>query len=207
MIAKLTGVVDQIYEDSVIIDVSGVGYLIFCSNFTRNFLKSHDGVVSLLVEMHVREDHIHLFGFCNEEEKIWFNMLRTVQGVGAKVCLGILSALSSDELSAALRSEDKVCITRAPGVGAKLATRIITELKDKFEILIIGSTLNPATDSVSSNELENDVQRDSISALVNLGYTKSDAFRAIQLASAKSVGNPSVEILIKEALQELMPNG
>ena len=207
MIAKLTGVVDQIYEDSVVIDVSGVGYLVFCSKFTRDFLKSHDGVVSVLVEMHVREDHIHLFGFCNEEEKTWFNMLRTVQGVGAKVCLGILSALSSDELAVALRSEDKVSITRAPGVGSKLATRIVTELKDKFEILIIDSKLIPATGSVPAKELENDVQKDTISALVNLGYTKSDAFRAIQLASAKLDDNPSVEILIKEALQELVPNG
>ncbi|MAV87908.1 MAG: Holliday junction branch migration protein RuvA [Rhodospirillaceae bacterium] len=207
MIAKLTGVIDQINEDSVIIDVNGVGYLVFCSNFTLNSVKSHNGLVSILVEMHVREDHIHLFGFCNEEEKIWFNLLRTVQGVGAKVCLGILSTLSSRELTAALRSEDKASITKAPGVGAKLATRIVTELKDKFEILIFGSSPSTVTDYLPSKELEEDVQKDSISALVNLGYTKSDAFRAIQLALEKIGDNPSVEILIKEALQELIPNG
>ena len=207
MIAKLTGLVDQTGEGYVIIDVSGVGYLVFCSNRTLNMLATAVGTVSVMIETHVREDHIHLYGFADEAERYWFKLLTTVQGVGAKVCLAILSVLTPDTLVHAIASQDKAAVTRAPGVGPKLATRILTELKDKVGGIELGSTKAALEGEVQVAEGANQFADDAVSALVNLGYGRSDAFRVVHQAAAKLGADASVEILIKDGLSELSANG
>ena len=139
MIAKLTGVLDTSGEGWAVIDVNGVGYLIFCSNRTLGVLAGVTGAVSVFVETHVREDHIHLYGFADEGEREGFKLLTTVQGVGAKVALGILSALTVDALAQAVAAGDKAAVSQAQGVGPKLATRIVTELKDKVGGIALGT--------------------------------------------------------------------
>ena len=207
MIAKLTGVVDQTGEGYVIIDVNGVGYMVFCSNRTLNMLATAVGTVSVMIETHVREDHIHLYGFGDEAERAWFNLLTTVQGVGAKVCLAILSVLSPDNLVQAIAAQDKAAVTLAPGVGPKLATRIITELKDKIGGIALGSPNEALAGEVASAEGTNKFADDAVSALVNLGYGRSDAFRVVHQAVAKLGDDASVEGLIKDGLSELSANG
>ena len=132
MIAKLTGILDKIGEGQVVLDVNGVGYLIFCSGRTLDKFSGVTGTVSIITETHVREDHIHLYGFSDESERTWFNLLISVQGVGAKVCLAILSVLTPAHLAQAIVAQDKSAVMKAPGVGTKLAARIIVELKDKI---------------------------------------------------------------------------
>ena len=158
MIAKLTGILDTVAEDSAIIDVAGVGYLVFCSSRTLGALSggalSAGGggsgkQVSLAIETHVREDHIHLYGFAEAAERDWFRLLTTVQGVGAKVALAILSALSPQEIADAVMGEDKAMLTRAQGVGARLAVRILAELHDKAAELSVVRRVDfgaPSTD-------------------------------------------------------------
>ncbi len=207
MIAKLTGLVDQTGEGYVIIDVNGVGYMVFCSNRTLNMLATAAGTVSVMIETHVREDHIHLYGFGDEAERAWFNLLTTVQGVGAKVCLAILSVLSPDNLVQAIAAQDQAAVTRAPGVGPKLATRIITELKDKIGGIALGSTNQALAGEVAAQKGGNQFADDAISALVNLGYGRSDAFRAVHQAVVKHGDDVSVELLIKDGLSELSAHG
>ena len=131
MIAKLTGAVDSIGEAQVVIDVAGVGYLVYCSARTLGGLPPLGEVASLLVDTHVREDHIHLYGFADVQEREWFHLLKSVQGVGAKLAIAILSALSIDQLGHAIAAQDRTFLTRADGVGPKLASRILSELKDQ----------------------------------------------------------------------------
>ena len=133
MIAKLAGLVDQVGSDSAVIDVGGVGYLAFCSTRTIGNLPPAGAPVTLLIETHVREDHIHLYGFTDRAERDWFRRLTTVQGVGARLALAILSVISSEELGLAILAQDKVALTRADGVGPRLATRIVNELRDKLD--------------------------------------------------------------------------
>src|SRR5579871_3469767 len=133
MIARLSGRVDSIGDTSCVIDVGGVGYLVFCSSRTLGALP--EGVTTLLTEMQVREDAITLYGFATAAEREWFRLLTTVQGVGAKVALAILSALSPDQLIAAISAQDKAALTRAPGVGPKLAVRLVTELREKAGVM------------------------------------------------------------------------
>jgi len=133
MIAKLTGTVDSVGDESAVIDVNGVGYLVHCSTRTLGRLPPQGGVASLLVETQVREDRIQLFGFADAAERDWLRMLSTVQGVGARTGLAILSTLSPDELVAAIAHGDKGPLTRAAGVGPKLAQRIVSELKDRVQ--------------------------------------------------------------------------
>ena len=203
MIAKLTGLVDSTGEDYVIIDVGGVGYSVFCSNRTLNMLATATGTVSVMIETHVREDHIHLYGFADEAERAWFKLLITVQGVGAKVCLAILSVLSPDNLVQAIAAQDKTAVTQAPGVGPKLATRILSELKDKVGGISLGSTTAVLEGEVAYAEGGNQFANDAVSALVNLGYGRSDAFRVVHQAAAKLGADTSVEVLIKNGLSEL----
>ena len=207
MIAKLTGLVDSTGEDYVIIDVGGVGYSVFCSNRTLNMLATATGTVSVMIETHVREDHIHLYGFADEAERAWFKLLITVQGVGAKVCLAILSVLSPDNLVQAIAAQDKTAVTQAPGVGPKLATRILSELKDKVGGISLGSTTAVLEGEVAYAEGGNQFANDAVSALVNLGYGRSDAFRVVHQAAAKLGADASVEVLIKDALSELSAHG
>src|SRR5499427_6189036 len=132
MIAKLAGLVDQVASDSAVIDVGGVGYLAFCSTRTIGNLPPAGAPVTLLIETHVREDHIHLYGFVDAVERDWFRRLTTVQGVGARLALAILSAVAPEDLALALLAQDKAALTRAEGVGPKLAARIVNELRDKI---------------------------------------------------------------------------
>ena len=136
MIASLKGVLESVAEESAVVDVSGVGYLVFCSGRTLANLPQPGEAVRFVVETHVREDHIHLYGFAEPGERDWFRLLTTVQGVGAKVALAILSALGPEELVQAVAAQDKAAVSRANGVGPKLAGRIVLELKDKVGNLV-----------------------------------------------------------------------
>jgi len=207
MIAKLRGKVDKTGDGYVVIDVHGIGYMVYCSNRTLNILVGVTGEVSLVIETHVREDHIHLYGFADEVEQACFKLLITVQGVGAKVCLAILSALEPDRLVQAIAARDQTAITNAPGVGPKLATRILTELKDKITNIATNSSFIPVPNEDHNTDNENQSLDDAISALVNLGFGRSDAFRAVHQVAGTINDNTSVELLIKEGLSELSANG
>jgi holliday junction DNA helicase RuvA len=206
MIAKLKGILDSHRDDGAIIDVGGVGYLIFGSSRTLGQLGDPGDVVSVHVETHVREDHIHLYGFASESERRCFQLLQTVQGVGAKAALAILSALSPEDVMQAVAAQDKTMLTRADGVGPKLATRVVNELKDKVSGLSIGGALAagkvPAggtrPESVDGGPME-----DAVSALVNLGYGRSDAYGAV-VAAGRALGDgAALDQLISTSLREL----
>ena len=203
MIAKLTGKITRANDESVIIDVNGVGYLVFCSAKTLEVVSKNEEVTSLLVETHVREDHIHLFGFFEEAEQNCFKILTTVQGVGAKVALGILSSWSPDKLANAISAGDKNLITKAPGVGPKLAARIITELKDKMGSVYESQIITNYDQKSVNKKVDEGVISDVISALENLGYQRVNAYAA-SLAAADRLGDSvSLQVLIREALSEL----
>ena len=203
MIAKLTGKITRANDESVIIDVNGVGYLVFCSAKTLEIVSKNEEVISLLVETHVREDHIHLFGFFEEAEQNCFKILTTVQGVGAKVALGILSSWSPDKLANAISAGDKNLITKAPGVGPKLAARIITELKDKMGSVYESQIINNYDQKSVNKKVDEGIISDVISALENLGYQRGNAYAA-SLAAADRLGDSvSLQVLIREALSEL----
>ena len=202
MIATLTGKIIRTNDESVIIDVNGVGYLVFCSTKTLE-ATSQNEVISLLIETHVREDHIHLYGFFEEPEQNCYKILTTVQGVGAKVALGILSAWSPDKLANAISAGDKNLITKAPGVGPKLAARIITELKDKMGSIYQSQIITDHDQKSVNKKVDEGVISDVISALENLGYQRVNAYAA-SLAAADRLGNSaSLQSLIREALSEL----
>lgn len=203
MIAKLRGIVDFFGDNFVILDVNGVGYRVFCSAKTQSKMPQTGQSFTLMIETQVREDHIHLYGFADQKEKNWFLMLTTVQGVGAKVALAILSVLTCNELSIAIASGDSKSITRALGVGPKLAVRIVTELKGK-----IGSSLDLAesgTSGVVSSMSGNDAVNDAVSALVNLGYARMDAAMAVGKSFKKRGASAKVDDLIRDALKEFAP--
>ena len=207
MIAKLTGQVDKTGDGYAVIDVNGIGYLVYCSNRTLDILAGVTGEVAIIIETHVREDHIHLYGFADEAEQVCFKLLITVQGVGAKVCLAILSALPPDNLVQAIVAQDHTAITRAPGVGPKLATRIATELKDKITTIALNFSVKPLPGGGKNTVGANQNLNDAVSALVNLGYGRSDAFSAVHQVAGTVTGDTSVEVLIKEGLAELSANG
>ncbi|PKU26433.1 Holliday junction branch migration protein RuvA [Telmatospirillum siberiense] len=201
MIAKLKGLVDAVGEDWAIIDVAGVGYLVFCSTKTLARLPAVGEATQIHIETHVREDHIHLFGFSQPAERDWFRLLLTVQGVGNKVALAMLSALSPEDMSRAISSGDKAMLSRAQGVGPKLAARLITELKDK----VVQIALSPvsAGQTAASAPLEAGPLEDAISALVNLGYRRVDAHAAVLKASEVSGEGAVAGVLIREGLRIL----
>jgi len=202
MIGKLKGVIDGVGEDHVIIDVQGVGYVVQASSRTLQGL--HNGeAVTLFIETQVREDAIRLFGFTTEQEREWFRLLQSVQGVGAKVALAILSILSGNEIATAIGTQDKAMIGRAPGVGPKLAQRIVTELKDKSPALTaIDSGLSTLATSVAERAAPKPVA-DAISALANLGYPQASAMSAIA-AAVKALGDGAeTSALIRQGLKEL----
>ena len=213
MIAKLRGIVDALGEDSCIIDVNGVGYLVFASSKTLSRLKAGEAA-NILIETVVREDSITLFGFGDAWEKEWFNTLTKVQGVGTKVGLAILSVLTPSQLSQAVAAQDKNSFARANGVGPKLAARIVTELKDKIVTVPISEfarevnmdmTPNQQTeayeDALVGRVEDPSKMEDAISALVNLGYQRQEAYRAVNQAASQ---NPDADMaqLIKLALKE-----
>jgi len=198
MIARLKGLVDQVGDDWAVIDVGGVGYLVFCSSRTLSRLPRIGEAAALFVETHVREDHIHLFGFFDEEERAWFRLLQTVQGVGSKVALAILSTLSGTDLANAIASGDKAMLSRPSGVGPKLAVRLATELKDKVAGIAIPGSFAPAMAAAVGGGLE-----DAVSALVNLGYRRAEAQGAVLKASAALGEGAATAALIRVGLQEL----
>ncbi len=207
MIAKLRGIIDSIYEESCIVDVSGVGYLVFASS--RTLSKLIRGMeATLLIETVVREDSISLYGFYDAWEKEWFLTLTKVQGVGAKVALSILAALSPAQLAQAVAAQDKASFSRASGVGPKLAARLVTELKDKVVTVPLGDVkLEDLADTNSSDEpmeiqgQQNDAIEDVISALVNLGYQRLEAYRAASKVYGANSDKPLSD-LIRLALKE-----
>ena len=207
MIAKLRGIIDSIYEDSCIVDVNGVGYLVACSS--RTLSKLVRGVeATLLIETVVREDSISLYGFYDAWEKEWFLTLTKVQGVGAKVCLSILSALTPSQLAQAVAAQDKASFSRASGVGPKLAARLVTELKDKVVTVPLGDVkledladTDLSTAPVALKDEQNNALEDVISALVNLGYQRLEAFKAASKIYASNEDKPVSE-LIRLSLRE-----
>jgi holliday junction DNA helicase RuvA len=201
MIAKLAGVIDQISPEAAVIDVGGVGYLAFCSTRTISRLPAVGSTASLLIETHVREDHIHLYGFVDAAERDWFRRLTTVQGVGARLALAILSAVAPEQLGLAILAEDKAALTRADGVGARLATRIVNELRDK-----VGEVAVAATSSVpiaAAPDADRGPAADAVSALVNLGYRRTEAFGAVATAARRLGNGADAGALIRAGLQEL----
>ena len=201
MIAKLAGLVDQVGSDSAVIDVGGVGYLAFCSTRTIGNLPPVGAPVTLLIETHVREDHIHLYGFGDPAERDWFRRLTTVQGVGARLALAILSVISPEELGLAILAQDKVALTRADGVGPRLATRIVNELRDKLDS--IAAAVSPTTLIGPTRDQESGPNADAVSALVNLGYRRAEAFGAVTAAARRLGGAADAAALIRGGLQEL----
>lgn len=199
MIARLKGIIDAIAADHAVIDVNGVGYLVFCSGRTLGSLGGVGEAAALHIETHVREDHIHLYGFASTAEKESFGLLQSVQGVGAKVALQILSAFPVEELTAAIATGDVTAITRAPGVGKKLAQRITTELRDKVGALPVSATPGGA----ASAPARGGADAEALSALINLGYRRMEAEAALARARASAGENAPVESLITAGLKEL----
>lgn len=208
MISKLTGKIDEFGDKFLILDVNGVGYQVYAGTRTLTRIGKVGEAAKLLIDMHVREDSMTLYGFIDAGEQQWFRLLNSVQGVGAKVALAILSAAPPERLQMAIAAQDKATLTQADGVGPKLATRILTELKDKAVDLTIpiSASAAPATvaaeqDTAQSDMPSSDIQ-DAISALVNLGYAKADAYQVV----TKHAGNDAatnVQSLIRLALKDL----
>jgi Holliday junction DNA helicase RuvA len=198
VIARLTGILDSAGADSAVIDVNGVGYLVFASGRTLGQLPRAGEVASLHIETHVREDHIHLYGFASLEERDWFRLLTTVQGVGAKLALALLGALAPAALAEAVLVQDKTSLTRAPGVGLKLAQRIVTELKDKVGGIALGAVAAGALEAEPKGPLA-----DAVSALVNLGYRRVEALGAVSAAARDLGRQATTEALIRAGLKEL----
>jgi len=199
MIAKLAGVIDQIGAEAAVIDVGGVGYLVFCSTRTISRLPVVGAPASLLIETHVREDHIHLYGFLGAAERDWFRRLTTVQGVGARLALAILSAVAPEQLALAILSQDKAALMRAEGVGARLAARIVNELHDK----VGGAAAEASVPTTIAADADTGPAGDAVSALVNLGYRRAEAFEAVAAATRRLGGGAQVDQLIKAGLKEL----
>ena len=202
MIAKLTGRLDSTGNDHAVIDVGGVGYLVFCSARTLARLGPAGSAVAVLVDTHVREDAITLYGFAEAGEREWFRRLITVQGVGARVAGAILSALSPDDLTRAIVAGDKTALCRADGVGPKLAMRLVTELKDKVGGIVLGPAAASGA-TAGATVPSGGALGDAVSALVNLGYGRSEAFAAATAAGRTLGAEATVSALIRHALQAL----
>ena len=205
MIGKLRGKIDTIDDDSAILDVGGVGYSVFCSSRTLAALPAVGESAQLIIETHVREDHIHLYGFPDTVERDWFRLLATVQGVGNRIALAILGAFSPQQMAHAILAKDSAAFRTISGVGPKLAERIVTELKDKvmklptseFTVRSTETTKDKAPAPKSQTHME-----DAISALVNLGYSRSEAYGAAM--KAEQGGAAKLDELIRLSLKELV---
>lgn len=205
MIGKLSGIVDSVAQDHLILDVQGVGYQVFCS--PRALAQAHTAEpLSLLIDTHVREDHIHLFGFPSAAEQQWFRLLTSVQGVGAKAGMAILGVCPPDKLAFVIAAQDKAALTQADGVGPKIAVRILTELKDKAgKIDLSPAAKGTKVVSIDQPAAAISVDNDAVSALVNLGYARADAYQAVLQAKSKANDNEASDIgtMIRLALKEL----
>jgi Holliday junction DNA helicase RuvA len=203
MIGKLKGVIDSYGEDNVILDVNGVGYLVHCSARTLQELPQAGQVATLSIETYVREDQIRLFGFMTDVEREWFRLLQTVQGVGAKVALAVLGTLKPADLASAIAMRDKAMVARTPGVGTKVAERIVTELKDKAPAY---AEVDPALVRLSGALEDKRAPQpisDAVSALVNLGYGQPQAAAAVAAAARSAGEGAEVKTLIRLGLKEL----
>jgi Holliday junction DNA helicase RuvA len=203
MIGKLKGVVESYGEDYIILDVNGVGYQVHCSARTMQALPGPGDAATLSIETYVREDQIKLFGFASDLEREWFRLLQTVQGVGAKVALSVLGTLKISELASAISMRDKATVSRAPGVGNKVAERIVIELKDKVPAF---ANVDPAAVHLAGALDEKRAPRpvmDAVSALVNLGYGQPQAAAAIASASRSMGDGADTATLIRQGLKEL----
>jgi Holliday junction DNA helicase RuvA len=198
MIGKLTGIVDSVADDHTILDVNGVGYLVHCPTSTLSRL-SVGASAALMIETKVGEDAIRLYGFSSAEEREWFRLLQGVQNVGARVALNVLSALSARELERAVALGDKAAVGRAQGIGPKLATRIVTELKDKAPAMMLrGHAENgAAVPTVAPRGPE----ADAVAALVKLGYSQTQAAEAIARAARDLGERAPLDALIRESLR------
>ncbi|MGO4712440.1 Holliday junction branch migration protein RuvA [Bradyrhizobium sp. 2TAF24] len=203
MIGKLKGVIDSYGDDYVILDVGGVGYQVHCASRTLQALPGAGEAAVLSIETYVREDQIKLFGFRTDLEREWFRLLQTVQGVGAKVALAVLSTLPPSDLANAIALRDKAAVARTPGVGPKVAERIVTELKDKAPAI---ASIDPAVVQLSGAIEERNAPRpvaDAISALVNLGYGQPQAAAAVATAVRSAGEGAETAQLIRLGLKEL----
>ena len=203
MIGKLKGLIDSYGEDHVIIDVQGVGYVVQCSARTLQRLPKPGEAAALSIETHVREDAIRLYGFMSDVERDWFRLMQVVQGVGAKVALAILGVMSAADLASAIALQDKAMVGRAPGVGPKLAARIVAELKDKAPAF---ASVDPAAARLAGAEESKNAPKqvqDAVSALVNLGYGRPQSAAAVA-AALKALGETAeAPALIRRGLKEL----
>lgn len=207
MISKLSGILDSVHENYLILDVQGVGYQIYASSSTLAQCTGTGEPLSLLIDTHVREEYIHLFGFRSAAEQQWFRLLISVQGVGAKAAMSILTACPPDQIGFAIAAGDKAAIQRAEGVGPKLAVRILTELKDKagkIDLAAKPKGVNIAVAAVA-NTGSSGVDQDAVSALINLGYQRTDAYTAVMNVKQKANDNEDISLpdMIKLALREL----
>jgi Holliday junction DNA helicase RuvA len=203
VIGKLKGLIDSYGEDYVILDVQGVGYQVHCSARTLQALPQAGEAAVLAIETYVREDQIKLFGFRSDMEREWFRLLQTVQGVGAKVALAVLSTLPPADLANAIALRDKTAVARTPGVGPKVAERIVSELKDKAPAFAsVDPVVAQLAGAMDDNRAPGAV-RDAISALVNLGYGQPQAAAAVAAASRSAGEGAETAQLIKLGLKEL----
>src|ERR671929_927264 len=203
MIGKLKGIIDSYGEDFIVLDVGGVGYLVHCSGRTLQELPGSGHPATLSIETHVREDQIRLFGFLSDIEREWFRLLQTVQGVGAKVALAILSTLRPADLASAIALRDKATVARSPGVGPKVAERVVTELKDKAPKY---AEIDPAVVRLAGAVEEKRAPQpvaDAVSALINLGYGQPQAAAAIAAAARGAGEGAETAQLIRLGLKEL----
>ena len=205
MIAQLKGQIVTSDLTYLVLDVMGVGYQIFASGRSLSQLGGVGAEVTVLTELVVREDSMTLYGFASEGERAAFRLLQTVQGVGAKAALSILTVLTPDELAQAILAGDKALVARADGIGPKLALRIVNELAQKTATLS-GGSLPAASDGRASPgknmAAQNAVLQDALSALVNLGYSRTEAFTALQTVQKQGTDN-DISALIAAALQQM----
>ncbi len=202
MISHLKGTVEKVLDNALIIDVNGVGYKVVCSSRTINAASNANGIVYILTELVIREDAWILYGFISESERFWFNKLTSVQGVGGRVAIAILSALSDDDIYNAFLATDKDMFTRADGVGQKLASRIISELKEK----VVGKAdIAAFAPAVQANVAASNIANDVVSALVNLGYQKSDIYRI--MATMKIADDIAFDVLLRQVLSKISSGG
>ena len=203
MIGKLSGIVDSYGEDWVILDIHGVGYQVYCSTRTLSTLPQTGEAARLAIETYVREDMIRLYGFATDLERDWFRLLQTVQGVGARVALSVLGTMRPADLATAIALSDKAALARAPGVGKKVAERLVTELRDKAPAY---SSADPALIHLQTDLAEHRAPRpvaDAVSALVNLGYAQVQASAAVANAARTAGESATTEELIRRGLKEL----
>ena len=203
MIGKLKGIVDSYGEDWVIIDVQGVGYQVHCSSRTLSALPTPGEATTLAIETHVRETEIKLFGFTGDLEREWFRLLQNVQGVGAKVALAILGTLTPNELASAIALQDKTAVSRAPGVGPKVAQRLVLELKDKGPALSGDASGTIGLQQELGSGVASSAVQDAVSALTNLGYSSQQASAAVSAAMQSAGEDADSGTLIRLGLREL----